>query len=243
MMQNNDDIIAKYYNDHIKDMDDYETQRWFSRKASIHAYNQTLITLRDFLRGNHFSRTLEIGCGAGTWTKEIQKYSEYVHGIDISDRMIDFAKNKNLQSVKFEVMDFLNLDENVYNNYDCLVSIRMLRFIEDIDVFFKKINTILNENGSCFIVDVNPIWLKRRLLGAKEERLTKLTLRDPLTIKLKMIEYGFKNIQIKSAVIYLPPPLDPWLRLCDKIQQGERSTGLSKKFSFLTESYAIYGHL
>ena len=237
------DNVADYYNDQTKKMSDYEYQRWFSRKASIHAYKQTLKTLDNFLQNKHFYRTLEIGCGVGTWTGILNKHSDYILGIDISDNMIGFAEKKNLKSVDFKVMDFLKLDENIYNNYDCLVSMRMLRFIDNIDLFFEKARAVLNDGGSCLIVDVNPLWLKRKFLGAKEDTQTNITLRDHIKIKLKMAEYGFKEIHVRSAVIYLPPPFAPWLKLCDKIHIKKQNDDLSNLSSPLSESYAIYGHL
>lgn len=232
-----------YYNEQTKDVCDYEYQRWFSRKASTHSYNETLITLNNFLQDKQFNYTLEIGCGAGTWTKEITKYSDHVLGLDISENMVKFAKKKNLGSVEFMVMDFLKLNANEFNNYDCLISMRMLRFLDDIDLFFKKVTEVLTPKGFCFIIDVNPSWLKRKVLGAKEDELFDITLRSPAFMKLKMAEYGFKDIHVRPATIYLPPPWGPWLKLCDYIHMKNQYEELSTRLSILSESYAICGHL
>jgi len=232
-----------YYNEQTKDVCDYEYQRWFSRKASTHSYNETLITLNNFLQDKQFAHTLEIGCGAGTWTKEITKHSDHVLGLDISENMVGFAKKKNLDSVEFMVMDFLKLDASKFNSYDCLISMRMLRFLDDIDLFFKKVTEVLAPKGFCFIIDVNPSWLKRKVLGAKEDELFDITLRSPAFMKLKMAEYGFKDIHVRPATIYLPPPFNPWLKLCDGIHMRNQNVELSTRLSILSESYAISGHL
>ena len=236
--------VADYYNDHTENLEDYEYQRWFSRKSSVHSYNQTKKSLMNFFDdGLPVKNTIEIGCGAGTWTKEIVKHSNHVLALDISKNMINFAKKNSSDSIDFKVMDFLELDEKVYNNFDALVSMRMLRFLDDIDIFLKKVKSVLNDDGSCFIVDVNPLWIKRKLFGSNEDKLVNMTLRNPSSVKLKMLEHGFKDVHVKPVVIYMPPSFNPWLRFCDKVYNLNQGKDLSYKLLYIAESYSVSGHL
>lgn len=236
--------IKDQYNDNVKGMEDYEYQRWFSRKSSIHAYNQTKLTINNFFKNKKYDKIIEIGCGAGTWTKEIEKYSNSILGVDISKNMLEFAK-KNIKSgsIEFRIMDFLDIDESIYNNFDGLISIRMLRFISDLDLFLQKAISVITPDGFCLIITVNPLWIKRKIIRSQEDKHVNITLRGPLNLKLKMIEYGFKDIRVRPAVIYVPPPLKPALKFYNWLYELNQTRELSRKLAILTESYAIYGHV
>lgn len=235
--------VEDYYNDNTKDMEDYEHQRWFSRKASIHAYSQTKLAINNFLRNKRYDKIIEVGCGAGTWTKEISKYSSTVLGIEISENMLNFTRNIKSDSIEFRVMDFMNIDESIYNNFDGLVAIRMLRFIGNLDTFLQKAISVIKPEGFCLIITINPSWIKRKIIGSQEDKHVNITLRNPISLKLKMIEYGFKDCQIRPAVIYMPPPLSPALKFYNWLYKSNKNRELSCLVSLLTESYAIYGHL
>lgn len=236
--------IKDYYNDNVKDMEDYEHRRWLSRKASIHAYNQIKSTINIFFSNKRYDKIIEVGCGAGTWTKEIDKYSNGILGVDISKNMLEFAK-KNIKSdsIEFKVMNFLEIDESIYNNFDGLVAIRMLRFINDLDIFLQKAISVIKPDGFCLIITINPLWIKRKIIRSQENKRVNITLRDPLSLKLKMMEYGFKDIQVRPSVIYMPPPLNPALKFYDWLHKSNQNKELSRTTALLTESYAIYGHL
>lgn len=234
----------EYYDDYAGNIEDYEHLRWFSRKASLHAYNQTKATIDTFLTNKKCKRIIEVGCGAGTWTKEIAKYSNTVLAVDISENMLEFAK-KNIisDSIDFRVMDFLNIDESIYNNFDGLVTIRMLRFTNDLDLFLQKTISVIKPGGFCLIITVNPLWIKRKIIGSEEDKRVNITLRYPHSLKSKMVGYGFEDIKIRSAVIYMPPPLNPALKFYEWLRKLNQNRELSRPIALLAESYAIYSHI
>lgn len=232
-----------YYNNTVKDMEDYERQRWFTRKASLHSYNQTKSTINNFFGNKKFDKIIEVGCGAGTWTKEISKYSNAVVGVDISENMLEFTKDIKSDSIEFRVMDFLDINESFYNTFDGLVTIRMLRFVNDLDTFLQKAISVIKPGGFCLIITINPLWIKGKIIGSKEGERVNVTLRDPFDLKLKLIEMHFKNVEIRPAVIYIPPPLNPALKFYNRLHKSSQSKELSRPTALLTESYAIYGHL
>ena len=69
--------------------------------------------LLGFLGANETSQIIDVGCGPGGLTIELAKSIEYIWGIDISGRMIDFArKNRGLNRAKFRKLN-QNIDQKV----------------------------------------------------------------------------------------------------------------------------------
>jgi len=95
-------------------------------------YNREGFTkLEDDLVGTHMGsggRLLDIGCGTGRTTRPFSERGFDVIGIDLSENMINFAKNKH-QAIDFRVMDACSLEfddgsfDHVFfsfNGLDCI---------------------------------------------------------------------------------------------------------------------------
>jgi ubiquinone/menaquinone biosynthesis C-methylase UbiE len=94
--------------------------------------------------------TLDIGCGNGKFLFEVESLEPgNLVGIDNSKTMIDLAKEEAVargsRSV-LEVMDAKCLDFQ-RNTFDLIVSTFTIHHIEDLDKFFKSVNTLLRSNG------------------------------------------------------------------------------------------------
>lgn len=97
---------------------------------------------------------LEVGCGTGHWTTFFAKQGFNITGIDISEKMIEKAKSKNIPNTKFEVIDATNLpydDESVEN----IICITSLEFIKDKDKALKEMHRVLKKNGTILIGALN----------------------------------------------------------------------------------------
>jgi ubiquinone/menaquinone biosynthesis C-methylase UbiE len=83
------------------------------------------------------SVVLDVGCGIGRVEKFLAKYCKEIHGVDVSGRMIRFARNerkecKNCFFHKTNGMDFSIFPDN---KFDFVFSIITLQHLEKEDVY------------------------------------------------------------------------------------------------------------
>lgn len=99
------------------------------------------------------TKVIDIACGTGVITKLLHNYShDTVKGIDISQKMIDIAKNKYQleKDIIFEKCDLLDLKEENY--YDYAIIYNAYPHFLDIDALINKLNQILKKGGKFAIL-------------------------------------------------------------------------------------------
>jgi len=75
-------------------------------------------------------RLLEIGCGTGHWSRFFSEYGSEVTGLDISERMINVALQKDIPNVSFHIADG-HLLPFADNSFNLTVAITTLEFVRD----------------------------------------------------------------------------------------------------------------
>lgn len=141
---------AEYFNNNFQK---YEAELHFNRKPAI--IKATLLSKKIIKKCqiNDNSKILEIGCGAGFFTKFMLKQTgnaEY-HALDISEKMLATIKDhKNLTKVKGSVYDLDFPD----NTFDTVLGHQILHHL-DIKKCFPEIFRVLKPNGNIFFYDPN----------------------------------------------------------------------------------------
>ena len=99
-------------------------------------------------------RALDIGCGSGVFSRFLVGKSWDVTGIDISDDMIEAAKNYELRITNYESnrkIDFQNSSfesfQEVPNSFDLILSLSMLEYVEDDEAALDKAISLLKPGG------------------------------------------------------------------------------------------------
>ncbi len=87
-------------------------------------------------------KILDLGCGDGTLSVEIQKYGSQVIAVDLSPDMVAKSKKKGL---KASVMSATQLE--FYNEFDAVFSNAVLHWIQDASLVIKNIKQVLKPNG------------------------------------------------------------------------------------------------
>lgn len=101
---------------------------------------------------------LDLGCGTGTLTEKLATQGAQVTGIDLSEQMIEIAKNKKGAQAHYEVcaMQDFQLEEK----YDLIVcAIDALNYLttwEEVVTTFERVYAHLKEDGT-FIFDVHSL--------------------------------------------------------------------------------------
>ncbi len=112
---------------------------------------------------------LDLGCGTGELTSKFAKKGYLMVGIDLSEHMINVAKQKNEElnvNVIYQVQDMTTF--NLSQKVDCMISTcdsyNYVLDDNDLQKSFKKVYEYLN-NGGMFIFDMNTENYFKNTLG------------------------------------------------------------------------------
>lgn len=105
-------------------------------------------TLKQLLPDFTNKKVLDLGCGYG-WhcSYAIEKGAKHVIGIDISEKMLQVAKEKNNhESIEYMqgTIEDIDFDEN---EFDIILSSLALHYIEDYASVVEKVKKVLKPNG------------------------------------------------------------------------------------------------
>ncbi len=100
------------------------------------------IPVLELLAPKSGERILDLGCGDGALTKEIEKYGVSVHGVDSSPSMILAAQERGLSA---EVMSG---DELTFNNeFDAVFSNAAIHWMTNVDAVLSSVYNSLKNDG------------------------------------------------------------------------------------------------
>ena len=93
-------------------------------------------------------KILDLGCGAGGHDRKlIELGAKSVLGIDISNNMIEEARNStNSDKISYKVLSMSNLEE-IHERFDLVVSSLAIHYVKDYDSLCKKVYNLLNDGG------------------------------------------------------------------------------------------------
>jgi ubiquinone/menaquinone biosynthesis C-methylase UbiE len=197
--------IKDFYNKNINNRydDDYEFKRWFTTPRLRADYYMNHLAVKTSLVGEKFETCLEFGPGPGTWTTVLYKSNPKAQYelVDISEAMQQqfSIEMRNAENVRYNICDIVDFKSD--KKFDLFFSSRALEYIEDKNVFFSKISTLMNEGARGIIITKNKEafpWRKKDTRAQHQGQLSKREVRE------HMIKAGFKNIRIYPVIIRLP---------------------------------------
>lgn len=101
---------------------------------------------------------LDLGCGFGEHCKGfVESGAKKVIGIDISEKMLEIAKQENADSK----ITYINMPmENIFElteKFDIVISSLAFHYVEDFAGVVKNVYNLLNENGTFIFSQENPL--------------------------------------------------------------------------------------
>jgi ubiquinone/menaquinone biosynthesis C-methylase UbiE len=112
------------------------------------AYQRKLATTREHFRPD--MEVLEIGCGTGSTAIAHAPYVAHIRATDISDRMIEIAREKaaaaNVRNVTFETRGVEDLDV-ARESVDAVLALSLLHLLEDKEATIARIHDVLRPGG------------------------------------------------------------------------------------------------
>lgn len=143
----------------------YDDQRFFDRYAEMERSRKGLSGAGEWRRFRALfpdlagKSVLDLGCGYGWHCKyAAERGAKSVLGIDLSEKMIREANEKNAgPNIAYRVC---GLEDYEYpaDSYDCVISNLVFHYVEDIDALFKKVCVTL-KTGGVFLLNIeHPVF-------------------------------------------------------------------------------------
>ena len=240
-MPNSD--IRKFYNESMpkKFGDNYEYNRWF-RTPLLHAgYRMTRDVIEEHIINDasiNPSRVLELGPGAGTWTKMLlERFPKAtLHLLDISREMLDRAK-KALpygRDITYTESDIQAWKPD--GQYDLFFSSRVLEYVDDKQLMLEKIKNALAPAGVGFIITKMPHDERDRFFGRSKPEIHRGQI-SPVALKELLQRNGFIDVELYPVTMSVPVLHFGWLNMTfRKFFSGKALGPIGMLFS---ESYAV----
>lgn len=169
-------------------------------------------SINSYLPGNHQKiMTLDLGMGAGRILSILEKNKiiNNITGVDLSEEMLDYCKEKFKRSKKITGLTQADISKKLpFSNgsFNLVTSIRAIKYNKNWKDILKEVNRILKKNGIFIFEMPNANSINR--LSKIEVSIYKTTLQE---LKQALQENDFEILKVKGG------PVLPGL-LYDKIQ-------------------------
>ena len=179
---------------------------------------------QEFLDGLGGKKVLDVGCGAGDAVKWLADRKYEVAACDLSDKMIEVARDKTTKA-KFFVLGANELGK-INDKFDGIISIHLVQHLSKsmLRKFFSDIYNLLTDDGRFFLAFTDTCYEKTgyQLDGEKEDNYIfwfKWRMEDivPLLAKAKLKPI-FAKMQ-KGADNSCAIDMEPFVFICEKIKQ------------------------
>jgi tocopherol O-methyltransferase len=253
----------------------HNNQQWWDlgQSHAIHAgyWDETTNSLHEaLLRENHIlaeiaqikpeDHVLDVGCGIGGSALFLHShYKCQVTGIDLSESMIQRARQDNDPSLEFKVMDFndINFPDQ---SFDVIWVLESLCHAADKSAFLNNAWRLLKSSGRLILADgflakENLSEAEKRSLSNSEQNFGASFYETKAKFLTDLQKQGFTNIKVQDAsknilpsarrLYYLSFPLIAWSKLGEYLgwsyaERTEDFKGYYFQYKPLKEGLSLY---
>jgi ubiquinone/menaquinone biosynthesis C-methylase UbiE len=165
---------------------------WYtSRRGTMYDHLERKAIIRYLPTHAKGEKLLEVGCGTGHWSSFFSEYGFEVIGVDVSQRMIDIAKSKNISEASFQVADGHSLPF-ADGTFDITAAITTLEFVRDAKAVIREmVRCTRKPAGKLLIGTLNVLARVNRNRKQKpESAYAKAQLFSPTQLKLLLEPFG-----------------------------------------------------
>lgn len=219
----------------------YEVRRWLLSRRMWETFRMTYLTLEHHLETIEYDSCLELGPGAGTWTKLLlaRNPSAKLTLMDISEEMINQLRFNLGHRDNIEIINTDFTRAEPLHKYDLFFSIRVLEYLGDIENVLEKVRGSLKKGGQALIVTKMPHPVRSSIwhLGRKQP-IQHTGQVSPSSILTLAKQKGFRNVKLFPVTFSLPLRIQPfWLNWV--IWKASYRNLLNRGIYPLCESYMI----
>jgi ubiquinone/menaquinone biosynthesis C-methylase UbiE len=140
-------------------------QEYVIGKAILHAITRKLY------KEGEFGEVIEFGCGVGYFTKVIATKARHVTATDLSDEMLETARN-NLQELQNITLQKANCEDTYFpsRRFDTVFIANVIHVVENPIKVLQESHQILKNRGLLLAVDFTGYgmsWFERMKLGIR----------------------------------------------------------------------------
>ena len=122
------DMSATPTSQHTLTAADTAQSAWLASLGSANAYNRWILSsVETHIRG----RTLEIGCGSGTFTKHLAVLADHVTAVDIDPAFIEQARDITRGHANVEIKQADVGRSDWHEQFDTVIALEVIEHIED----------------------------------------------------------------------------------------------------------------
>lgn len=119
-----DNIIQEYYKQCSNifqtgsefDLLNQVGKTYLGKTIDMEIFNIIILSIVDKLKINKHDNILDLGCANGLVSNHISKYAKFIDGFDLSDDLINIAKQYNkVENISFHTTNILNIDFKVFD--------------------------------------------------------------------------------------------------------------------------------
>ena len=142
-----------------------EINQWNPKEYNKHTHfvSELALPVVDLLSPKRGERILDVGCGEGTLAVEIEKRGAKVIGVDMSEQMVAFAKQKGIEAYVGSVTAL-----PYENQFDGVFSNAVLHWVKDARGAVQNIAKVL-KHGGCFVCEFGGEGNAYHLVDAMEK--------------------------------------------------------------------------
>ncbi len=236
--------IKDWYNSVIPEREAlgaYEHDRWFKDEIQQAGYQLTKdaitehVLLDDSLNP---VRILELGPGAGTWTKCLVGHfpDAYIDLLDISKEMLARAKQALGHKERIRYIESDVLTWKPEGKYDYFFSSRVLEYIDDKKKFCEKIFSVLEPGGRGLLITKMPHYERERFLERKSSEFHQGQI-APGALRDTLLAAGFIDVDCYPVTTSIPVVHSAWLNL--NLGKFFARWSLGPVSMFFAESYCV----
>lgn len=199
---------------------------WYStRRKIVHKL------IRKYLPKKEGLKILDVGCGGGLLSQELQKYGNVIC-IDPSAESVSFARERGVDAEKVSIIDYKR-----ENEYDCVIALDILEHCDDDSAAIKNIYNLLKPGGVAiiFVPALNCFWGYQDVVSHHRRRYTYNDLYN------KFKDTGFKFLTQTYFNFFLSPVIFISRKLSNEIKTAQQSELKNNNFLFNAIGKIIFG--
>ena len=249
----------------------YRDMRWEKNPVTRLEKRLTHQVLAEELGDSRVESALEIGCGPGTWTPLLAERADEVVALDLSERMLDRAR----EAVQEPNVSFVHGDAATFapgRGFDRVMSVRVLEYVPEWRAIVHRLGELVAPGGRAVIATKTPIsvwrgtgrerWfgphtMARRLTGRQLDPEFWQTYLPMRQLRQAFLDAGLVDLKVRPVIFGLPVyvrgtkqyPIVPGFAEAPALRATEtawrwvsrRGEGLRRASLLLAESYAVSG--
>lgn len=157
---------------------------WVGKDGSKYHNKLAIPTVLELLKAQPGEKILDVGCGQGVLTPHIVKAQAHYVGIDVSEKLLDFAKEHHgnttnlTTTVTFQQMSSTQLHTHFEeNSFDAAIFMLSIQDMNPLPQILKSVAHVLKPGGRVIILMIHPAFRIPRQSAWGEETARKIKYR------------------------------------------------------------------